>query len=134
MRKEDVNKIAYDIIGCAIKVNIECGAGLLESVYKECMVYELVKKGFDVKIEQEVELVYCGKKLQSKLRLDLLVNDLVIVELKSVENLIPLFTAQLLTYMKLAQKPKGLLINFNTTNIVSGSVALVNEFFASLPD
>ena len=69
-----------------------------------------------------------------ELRLDLLVNDLVIVELKSVENLIPLFTAQLLTYMKLAQKPKGLLINFNTTNIVSGSVALVNEFFASLPD
>ena len=134
MTKEVVNKLSYDIIGCAIEVHKQCGPGLLESVYKECLIYELIKKGFDLKIEEEVDLNYKGKKLQSKLRIDLLVNDLVIIELKSVENLIPVFTAQLLTYMKMTKKPKGLLINFNSTNIVAGTMPLVNEFFASLPD
>ena len=117
MTKNQINSIAYGIVGC-----------------QECLKAELLKKGFDLKVEHHVPLFYKGEKLASKLKLDLLVNDQVIVELKSVDTLAPVFTAQLLTYMKLAEKPKGLLINFNSENIVSGSVALVNDFFASLPD
>jgi len=134
MTKNQINSIAYGIVGCAIEVHRQFGPGLLESVYQECLKAELLKKGFDLKVEHHVPLFYKGEKLASKLKLDLLVNDQVIVELKSVDTLAPVFTAQLLTYMKLAEKPKGLLINFNSENIVSGSVALVNDFFASLPD
>jgi GxxExxY protein len=132
--KNRVNEIAYGIMGCAIEVNKFLGPGLLESVYQECMINELKRRGYNLEIEQNVPLYYKGDKISNKLRLDLIVNDLVIVELKAVEALIPIFTSQILTYMKLAQKPKGLLINFNSKNIVSGSLTFVNEFFASLPE
>ncbi|MBK6988951.1 MAG: GxxExxY protein [Bacteroidetes bacterium] len=132
--KNNVNEIAYGIMGCAIEVNKFLGPGLLESVYQECMINELKRRGYNLEIEQNVPLYYKGDKISNKLRLDLIVNDLVIVELKAVEALNPIFTSQILTYMKLAQKPKGLLINFNSKNIVSGSLTFVNEFFASLPE
>ena len=132
--KNNVNEIAYGIMGCAIEVNKFLGPGLLESVYQECMINELKWRGYNLEIEQNVPLYYKGDKISNKLRLDLIVNDLVIVELKAVEALNPIFTSQILTYMKLAQKPKGLLINFNSKNIVSGSLTFVNEFFASLPE
>ena len=132
--KNNVNEIAYGIMGCAIEVNMFLGPGLLESVYQECMINELKRRGYNLEIEQNVPLYYKGDKISNKLRLDLIVNDLVIVELKAVEALNPIFTSQILTYMKLAQKPKGLLINFNSKNIVSGSLTFVNEFFASLPE
>ena len=134
MTKNQINSIAYGIVSCAIEVHKIYGPGLLESVYHECMVNELTRRGYKVKKEHHVPLLYKDEKLVSKLKLDLLVNDMVIVELKAVEALNPIYTAQLLTYMKLAQKPKGLLINFNSLNIIAGSVPLVNEFFASLPD
>lgn len=132
--KNNVNEIAYGIMGCSIEVNKFLGPGLLESVYQECMINELKRRGYNLEIEQNVPLYYKGDKISNKLRLDLIVNDLVIVELKAVEALNPIFTSQILTYMKLAQKPKGLLINFNSKNIVSGSLTFVNEFFASLPE
>ena len=132
--KNNVNEIAYGIMGCAIEVNKFLGPGLLESVYQECMINELKRRGYNLEIEQNVPLYYKGDKISNKLRLDLIVNDLVIVELKAVEALNPIFTSQILTYMKLAQKPKGLLINFNSKNIVSRSLTFVNEFFASLPE
>ncbi len=134
MTKNKVNEIAYGVIGCAIEVHKFLGAGLLESVYQECMINELKRRGYNLEIEKHVPLYYKGDKISNKLRLDLIVNDLVIVELKAVEALIPIFTSQILTYMKLAQKPKGLLINFNSQNIVAGSLTFVNEFFASLPE
>ncbi len=134
MTKKDLNKLSYGILGCAIEVHKILGPGLLESVYKECLINELKSNGYEVKIEWQVPLHYKGDKISSRLTLDLLVNDQIIIELKSVENMNPVFTAQLLTYMKLAQKPKGILINFNTEHLISGSTSLVNEFFAYLPD
>lgn len=134
MTKEQLNALSYGILGCAIEVHKQFGPGLLESVYQECMINELLLRGFKVQVEQRVLLYYKGKLISKKYRLDLLVNNEVIVELKSVDYLIPLHIAQLLTYMKLSKKPKGLLINFNCVNIINGCRSLVNEFFAALPD
>lgn len=134
MTKKQLNALSYEILGCAIEVHKQFGPGLLESVYQECMINELILRGFKVQVEQRVLLYYKGKLISKKYRLDLLVNNEVIVELKSVDYLIPLHIAQLLTYMKLSKKPKGLLINFNCVNIINGCRSLVNEFFAALPD
>jgi GxxExxY protein len=131
--QKSINAIAYKIVGCAIEVHNYLGAGLLESVYQSCMIEELKLKGLKVQTQLQVPIEYKGKMLNEKLRLDLLVEDIVIVELKAVEMLIPLYQAQLLTYLKLAQKPKGLLINFNTELIKKQVVPLVNELFAQLP-
>ncbi|MBB3840469.1 GxxExxY protein [Runella defluvii] len=133
MTKKEVNQLAYEIVGCAIEVHRQIGPGLLESVYETCLVYELQLKGFKVIRQLTVPVVYKEVRLEADLRLDLLVNDCVVVELKAVENLIPLFEAQLLTYMKLLQKPKGLLINFHTENITKSIKPMVNEHFAALP-
>lgn len=105
----------------------------MESVYEICLVQELKVKGFQIVRQLSVPITYKGVRLDAELRLDLLVNDCVVVELKAVENLIPLYEAQLLTYMKLLQKPKGLLINFHTENITKSIKPMVNEFFSILP-
>jgi GxxExxY protein len=131
--KQYVNQVAYDIVACAIEVHRHLGAGLLESVYQVCLLKELENKGLEVRKELYLPIIYKGIDLGNKLRLDILVNDLVIVELKSVETVIPLYKAQLLSYMKLTQKPKGLLINFNSETITKGCTSLVNEYFAILP-
>lgn len=133
MTKKEVNQLAYEIVGCAIEVHKQIGPGLLESVYETCLFYELQIRGFKVIRQLTVPVVYKEIRLEADLRLDLLVNDCVVVELKAVENLIPLYEAQLLTYMKLLQKPKGLLINFHTENITKSIKPLVNEHFAALP-
>lgn len=129
-----INQLAYDIIGCAIEVHKHMGPGLLESIYEECLIYELRLKEFDVKSQIELPIVYKEKKLSKKLRLDILVNDLIIVELKAIETMIPLYEAQLLSHMKLTAQPKGLLINFNCLSITKEVVPLVNEHFAALPE
>ncbi|WP_028663698.1 GxxExxY protein [Runella zeae] len=133
MTKKEVNQVAYEIVGCAIEVHKQVGPGLLESVYEICLVQELKVKGFQIVRQLSVPITYKGVRLDAELRLDLLVNDCVVVELKAVENLIPLYEAQLLTYMKLLQKPKGLLINFHTENITKSIKPMVNEFFSILP-
>ena len=132
--KKHINDLSFQIIGCAIEVHRELGPGLLESIYEKCFIIELKKRGLKVSSQQLVPLQYKGIDLDSNLRLDIIVEDLIIVELKSVENMIPLFKAQLLSYMKLASKPKGLLINFNSENISSQIVSLVNDIFAKLDD
>ena len=109
-----INDIAYKIVGCAIEVHKQLGPGLLENIYERCLKYELKLNGLKVQTQIPVEVIYKSKKIDSDLRLDLLVEDLIIVELKAVENLLPLFQAQLITYLKLLKKPKGLLINFNS--------------------
>lgn len=107
---------------------------MLESIYEECFVEELKLSGLQVAYQEKIPLVYKGKILKNELRLDVLVNDCIIVELKAVEELIPLFKAQLLSYLKLTGMPKGLLINFNCENITSkGLVSMVTEKFANLP-
>ncbi len=127
-----INDVAYRIVGCAIEVHKHLGPGLLESVYESCMIDELKAQGLKVESQIYLPIKYKGKELGNSLKLDLLVEDLIIVELKSVEQMIPLFTAQLLTYLKLAAKPKGLLINFNCENITKYVVPLVTEEFAKL--
>lgn len=131
--QKHINDIAYKIVGCAIEVHKHLGPGLLESVYETCFIDELISAGLNVKSQVYVPVIYKGKDLGGQLKLDLLVNDIVIVELKSVETMIPVYTAQLLSYLKLAEKPKGLLINFNTTNITQDLVPLVTETFSQLP-
>ncbi len=128
-----INQISYQVIGCAMEVHKQLGPGLLESVYEECMIEELRFKGLAVQAQQKVPLFYRGKALKTELRLDIIVNDLVILELKAVETMIPLYKAQLLSYLKLSNKPKGLLINFHTENIREQLVALVTDEFAKLP-
>jgi GxxExxY protein len=128
-----INEISYKIIGCAIEVHKHLGPGLLESVYESCFIDEMRNNGLSVKSQIYVPIHYKGKDLGGSLKLDLLVNDLIIVEEKAVEQMIPLFKAQLLSYLKLSKKPKGLLINFNSENIKDHLVSLVIEEFAKLP-
>jgi GxxExxY protein len=134
MTQKEVNQIAYDVISCAIEVHKILGPGLLESVYEDCMVYELGLRGFEVKRQQKVLVMYKGIKLETELRFDLLVNDCVIVELKAVQEINPIEIAKLLSYMKLLKKPKGLMINFFTDKIIKSTTPYVNEYFSALPD
>ena len=127
-----VNQIAYDIVGCAIEVHKQLGPGLLESIYEKCLIEEIQDHGFNVESQVPVPICYKGKLLNQELKLDLLINDLIIVELKAVEQLLPICEAQLLSYLKLANKPKGLLINFNCKNIVGDTIPLVTQKFADL--
>jgi GxxExxY protein len=128
-----INDLAYKIVGCAIEVHKNLGPGLLESVYEACLIEELKDAGFFVQSQIHVPVKYKTKDLGGVLKLDILVNDLIIVELKAVEMMIPLYKAQLLSYLKLTEKPKGLLINFHCENIVEQLVPLVTEEFAKLP-
>ena len=111
MRKGDVTQLSYEIVGSAIKVHKALGPGLLESVYEKCLKYELEQKGYQVLQQVDVPIQYEGIVIDSSLRIDLLVNDTIVVELKTVENFLPVHEAQLLTYMKLLKKPQGLLIS-----------------------
>ncbi|MGM0545781.1 MAG: GxxExxY protein [Bacteroidota bacterium] len=134
LTQNHVNQIAYDVVGCAIEVHNELGPGLLESIYEQCMIEELRTNGFNVSSQVPVPINYKGKQLKQDLRLDLLIDDLIVVELKAVEAMLPVFKAQLLTYLKLAKKPKGLLINFHCKNIVEQMVPLVTRQFSELDE
>ena len=117
---EELNKISYDIIGCAYKVHSALGPGLLESTYKVCLGYELDKMGYKIETEKALPVIYDEIKLDAGYRIDLLVNKKVIVELKSVDSLNDVHTAQLLTYLKLSNIKLGLLINFNVKDLKRG--------------
>jgi len=130
--QKSVNDLSYKIIGCAIEVQKELGPGLLESIYQKCMVEELRYRNLSFQSQLKIPIKYKNIEMDCDLRLDILVEDLIIVELKAVESLLPLFSAQLLTYMKLLKKPKGLLINFNSDNIVVNTTSLVNQYFSEL--
>ena len=132
--KTEVTQLSYDIVACAIKVHKELGPGLLESIYEKCLKYELELKGYKVIQQLKVPVYYRNLKMDVNLRLDLLVNDTIIIELKTVEYILPVHEAQLMTYMKLLKKPQGLLVNFYTDNITSSLIPLVNEYFEKLPD
>lgn len=134
MTKKEVTDLSYKIVGFAIKVHKKLGPGLLESVYEQCLKFELERNGFNVKQQLVVKIEYSDLELESSLRVDLLVNDCVVVELKAIESLLPIHEAQLLTYMKLLKMPQGLLINFNTTNISRTLKPFVNEYFLDLRD
>ena len=120
------NEITYEIRGAAYNVYKELGPGLLESVYEEAMCFELEQRGLKVERQLQVPIRYKDKVLKTELRLDVLVEDKVIVELKSVEDMKNLFAKQLLTYLRLMDKKVGLLINFNTDNILTSISRIVN--------
>jgi GxxExxY protein len=123
----DLNQLTSQIIKAAINVHRELGPGLLESVYQACMEIEL--KNMRLKVESEVTLpvFYHGQKvIDEGFRLDLLVEDQIIIELKSVEQVQPVHKKQLLTYLRLANKPLGLLINFNQTMLKEGITRIIN--------
>jgi len=132
--KRLVTKLSYEIVGCAIKVHKALGPGLLESVYEQCLKYELEKQGHKVEQQKVVPIVYDDLLMDSSLRFDLLVDNLIVVELKAIETVPPVEEAKLLTYMKLLERPQGLMINFFTDNITRSMKPFVNEFFRELPD
>ncbi len=134
LTKKEVTQLSYEIIGFAIRVHKELGPGLLESIYEKCLKYELELNGYDVKQQLLVKIDYFDLEFESDLRIDLLINDCVVVELKTVESILPIHEAQLLTYMKLLRRPQGLLINFNSTNITQSTKPFVNEYFTRLKD
>lgn len=131
--KSIITDLSYEVIGAAIAVHKEIGPGLLESVYHECLKSELEDRGITFQSELIIPVIYKGRNLDAKLRCDLLVEDLLVIELKSVESVLPVHSAQLITYLKLLQKPKGILINFNCSNIVKeGQQTFVTDIFRSL--
>ena len=132
MTPKEVTQLSYEIAGFAIKVHKILGPGLLESVYERCLKHELESNGYDVKQQLIVKVNYEDIEFETDMKIDLLVNDCVVVELKTVESILPIHEAQLLTYMKLLRKPQGLLINFFTTNITKSMKPFVNEYFARL--
>lgn len=134
MTKKEVTQLSYEITGFAIKVHKALGPGLLESIYEECLKIELIKNGYDVKQQLYLPINYEGVEIETKLVVDLLVNNCIIIELKAVEEVLPIHEAQLLTYMKVLKKPQGLLINFFTNNITKSLKPFINEYFKELPD
>lgn len=122
----DQNQITEQIIGAAMKVHSALGPGLLESAYQACLLYELKEQGLNVESEVVLPVVYEGKKIDAGYRLDLLVEDQVIVELKAVEKILPIHEAQLITYLKLSDCKVGLLINFNVKHLRDGITRRVN--------
>ena len=118
--------ITYEIRGAIYDVYRTLGPGLLESVYEEALVYELKLRHLNVQRQKPIPVIYKGVALNSELRLDLLVEDSVIIELKSVEDLKKVFAKQLLTYLRLTNKKVGILVNFNTDDILRSIIRIVN--------
>lgn len=133
--KKYLDDLTYRFIGCAIEVHKQLDPGLLESVYEKCFLKELELRELSSQNQVWVPLEYKGLSLDAELRLDVLVEDLLCVELKAQEGLLPVHDAVLLSYMQMLQKPKGILINFHCVNIFKhGRKTLVNNLYASLPN
>jgi GxxExxY protein len=116
----EFDELSGKIIGCAIEVHKNLGPGLLESAYERCLSYELNAAGLKNETQKELPIDYKGMRIDSGYRIDLIVENSIIVELKSVDKILPIYEAQLLTYMKLAGVKIGLLINFNVTKLKEG--------------
>jgi GxxExxY protein len=134
MTQKYLNDLTHSIIGSAIDVHKELGPGLLESIYEKCLTHLLKEQGFYIITQQKVPLVFKGLHLDCDLRFDLMIENCIIVEIKAIDWLLPIHEAQLLTYLKLLEKPKGILLNFNCTNIFrEGQKTMVTDLYASLP-
>lgn len=125
IRDTRVNKTTEAIIGAAIEVHRSLGPGLLESAYEECLCHELKSRGIPFQRQVPLQVVYKGAKLECGYRIDLLVNDEVVVELKAVDLLQPIHEAQLLTYMRLGSRKVGLILNFNVPMLKQGIKRMV---------
>jgi len=116
----EANQLTQEILNCAFKVHSALGPGLLESAYRACLVYELRKSGLEVEEEKPLPLIYEDVKLDCGYRIDILVNDEVVIELKTVEAFTEVHAAQVLTYLRLSNKHLGLLLNFYTKSLKDG--------------
>ena len=133
--KKYLNELTYKVIGSAIEVHKHLGPGLLESVYEKCFLRELALRGIGYRNQIWVPVQYKGVELDTELRLDVLVEEILCVELKAQEGLLPIHDAVLLSYMQMLQKPKGILINFHCVNIFKdGQKTLVNSLFSELSE
>ncbi len=133
--KTYLKDLVYQVNGAAIEVHKALGPGLLESVYHKVLIKELSLRGIKHQSELIVPVVYKGLHLDTELRCDLFVENILVVELKAVEHILPVHEAQVLTYMKLLKAPEGLLINFNVSNIYkAGQKTYVSEKYRDLPE
>lgn len=123
----DINQVSGSIIDAAMKLHSVLGQGLLESAYEACFVYELRKRGMELESQVSLPVLYEGVKIDAGYRIDLMVEDVVIVELKTAERLLPIHQAQLLSYLKLSGKRAGRLINFHVPHLRDGIKRLVNK-------
>jgi GxxExxY protein len=126
--RQRIDSIARDIVDCAIRVHSELGAGLLESTYEACLRFELSQRGHEVRGQLGLPVVYRGNKLELGYRIDLLVDGLVLVEVKSVDAIAPIHKAQVITYLKLSGTRLGLLLNFNVPHMRDGIQRIANGF------
>jgi GxxExxY protein len=120
MLNDVVDRLAERIIGCAIEVHRTMGPGLLESLYRECLLIEIAVQGLDAECERVIAVDYKGRPLRTGLRIDILVESSIIIELKAVDGLRPVHSAQVMTYLRLTGHPAGLLINFNEVTLRAG--------------
>jgi GxxExxY protein len=128
MEAEQLNDLSYRIIGAGIEVHRALGPGLLESTYRTCMVYELRERRMNVVSEQAIPIRYKSLMLDGGYRVDLIVDDTVIIELKSVETVLPVHHAQVLSYLRHMKKPLGLLMNFNVAVLADGVERITNGY------
>ena len=132
--QKDINELSYKIIGSAMEVHKIIGRGLVASVYHQCLKEELRLRNINFVSELKVFANYKGNNLDCDFRCDLLIENLIVVELKAVNEMHPIFDSKLLTYMNLLKSPKGMLINFNSYNIFKKrKKTFVNEYFKALP-
>jgi len=135
LTKKYLNWLTYEITGAAIDVHRHFGPGLLESVYEKALIYELQLRGFDIRFQKNITVPYKDVLLDVDFRYDILVEELIVVENKSVIEMHPIFEAILISYMKHLEKPKGILFNFNVRNLYyEGRRTFVNEYYSALPD
>ena len=133
--KKLLNELTYQVIGAAIEVHKELGPGLLESVYHRCMAYELQLQKIAFQSQLSIPIKYKSLELDADLRYDFYIENCLVVELKTVDCILPVHQAQLFTYMRLLEIPKGILINFYVANLFKeGQITFVNELFRVLPE
>ena len=126
--KERLNSLSNCVIGAALRVHNELGPGMLESAYEACLMYELIDQGLNVERQKPVPVVYRGRRLDCGYRIDLLVEDALIVEVKAIERLEKVHSAQLRSHLRFSERKLGLLINFNVKSLRDGLKRIVNAF------
>ncbi len=130
LTKSYLKDLTYQINGAAIEVHKHLGPGLLEKVYHQCLIHELNNKNINFENELNVPITYKDLELNSQIRCDLLVEKAIVVELKATDYILPIYEAQLMTYMRLLEAPKGIIFNFNVANLFSqGQKTFVNDLF-----
>ena len=131
--RKQIDELSYQIIGAAIEVHKHIGPGMLESVYQTCLEIELTTRGLSFQQELEIPIEYKGYHVQSLFRCDFFIENQIVVELKSVAELLPIHEAQVINYMNLLKTPKGILLNFNVTNLFQhGQKTFVSSYYSSL--